>query len=281
LLLALSAKLQSESRKQKTAKINLEENNMAFREMVKIDEDKCDGCGLCVPACAEGAIQIIDGKAKLVADNLCDGLGACLGDCPQGAITIEKREADEFDETAVEEHLKKIGRESIPHNPPAAGGCPSAQVKSFAPPATGGCPSARLMNFSKQETAGDESGQRPSELRQWPVLLNLVPPTAPFLEGKEVLLSADCAPFAYADFHKDILKGRSVVVGCPKFDNAELYIEKLSAMIKAGGITKIVVAHMEVPCCSGLIAIAKQAIEKTGVDMPFETIKIGIQGDLK
>jgi len=259
---------------------------MAFREMVNIDEDKCDGCGLCVPACAEGAIQIIDGKAKLLADNLCDGLGACLGDCPQGAITIEKRDADEFDEEAVENHLKSIGREAVPHSHPttSAGGCPSAQVKSFAAqqPSGGGCPSAKLMNFSQQEASDAEvAGQRPSELRQWPVLLNLVPPTAPFLDGKEVLLSADCAPFAYADFHKDILKGRSVVVGFPKFDDAQLYIEKLSAMIKAGGITKIVVAHMEVPCCSGLIAIAKQAIEKSGVDMPFEAIKIGIQGDLK
>lgn len=257
---------------------------MAFREMVKIDEDKCDGCGLCVPSCAEGAIQIINGKAKLLADNLCDGLGACLGDCPQGAITIEKREADEFDEVAVNEHLKKISREPIPHSHPvpAAGGCPSAQVKSFAPPAGGGCPSAKLMNFSKRESAATGvTGQRPSELRQWPVLLNLVPPTAPFLADKEVLLAADCAPFAYADFHKDILKGRSVVVGCPKFDDAQLYIEKLSAMIKSGGITKLVVAHMEVPCCSGLVAIAKQAIDASGIDMPLETIKIGIQGDLK
>lgn len=259
---------------------------MAFREMVKIDEDKCDGCGLCVPSCAEGAIQIIDGKAKLLADNLCDGLGACLGDCPQGAISIEKREAAEFDEVAVDDHLQKIGREPIPHSHPVppTGGCPSAQVKSFAPPTApaAGCPSAKLMNFSKEESAvADQAGQRPSELRQWPVLLNLVPPTAPFLEGKEVLLSADCAPFAYADFHKDILKGRSVVVGCPKFDNAQLYIDKLSAMIQSGGITKLVVAHMEVPCCSGLIAIAKQAIEASGVEMPLETIKIGIQGDLK
>jgi hypothetical protein len=138
------------------------------------------------------------------------------------------------------------------------------------------------MNFGKEDaTAADQSGQRPSELKQWPVLLNLVPPTAPFLEGKELLLAADCAPFAYADFHKDILKGRSVVVGCPKFDNAQLYIEKLSEMITQGGIKKLVVAHMEVPCCSGLVAIAKQAIEASGVDMPLETINIGLQGDLK
>ncbi len=214
---------------------------MAIREMVNIDEDKCDGCGLCVPSCAEGAIQIIDGKAKLVADNLCDGLGACLGDCPKGAITIEKRDADEFDEVAVEKRLKELGREPIPHSHPvpSAGGCPSAQVKSFAEaaPQQGGCPSSRVMNFGKADASEAElSGQRPSELKQWPVLLNLVPPTAPFLEGKELLLAADCAPFAYADFHKDILKGRSVVVGCPKFDNAQLYIEKLSAMITQGGI---------------------------------------------
>lgn len=259
---------------------------MAQREMVKIDEDKCDGCGLCVPSCAEGAIQIIDGKAKLVADNLCDGLGACLGDCPKDAITIELRDADEYDEEAVDDRLKEIGREPIAHSHlvPSAGGCPSAQVKNFAPPAQhAGCPSSKVMNFkaTEEDSDNDQSGQRPSELRQWPVLLNLVPPTAPFLEGKEVLLSADCAPFAYADFHKDILKNRSVVVGCPKFDNAQLYIEKLTAMIKDGGITKLVVAHMEVPCCSGLIAIAKQAIDASGVDMPLETIKIGVQGDLK
>jgi NAD-dependent dihydropyrimidine dehydrogenase PreA subunit len=259
---------------------------MAIREMVNIDEDKCDGCGLCVPACAEGAIQIINGKAKLIADNLCDGLGACLGDCPQGAITIEKREADEFDEEAVAERLKEIGRDPLPHGhapAPAAGGCPSAQVQSLpASKPVGGCPSARMMDFaSKPGSETSEAGQRPSELRQWPVQLHLVPPTAPFLNDKEVLLAADCVPFAYADFHKDMLKDRALLIACPKLDNTEPYVQKLVAMLQQNRIKKLLVAHMEVPCCSGLIAIARQALAESGVDVPFETINVGIQGDLK
>jgi len=238
-----------------------------------------------VPSCAEGAIQIINGKAKLVADNLCDGLGACLGDCPQGAITIEKREADKFDEVAVDKRLQEIGREPLPHSLPVAaatgGGCPSAQVKSFAAP-QGGCPSARVVDFdAKAVAADDQAGQRPSELRQWPVQLHLVPPTAPFLQGKEVLLAADCVPFAYADFHKDLLKDRALLIACPKLDNTEPYVAKLVTMLQQSNIKKLIVAHMEVPCCSGLIALARRAVTESGVDVPFETINIGIQGNLK
>lgn len=261
---------------------------MAVREMVHIDEEKCTGCGLCVPSCAEGAIQIIDGKAKLVADNLCDGLGACLGDCPEGAISIIKREAAEFDEEAVEKRLEEIGGK--PHVADSAtagqGGCPSAQVKSFPASkpvhAGGGCPSARSMSFAgtRKEAHTEDTGQRPSELRQWPVQLHLVPPTAPFLNDKEVLLAADCVPFAFADFHKEMLKNRALLIACPKLDNTQPYLEKLVAMLQQNNIKKLLVAHMEVPCCSGLIAIARQAIEKSGVEVPFETIKVGIQGDL-
>ena len=263
---------------------------MAMREMVKIDEEKCDGCGLCVPSCAEGAIQIIGGKARLVADNLCDGLGACLGECPQGAITIEKRDADDFDEAAVDQRLKEIGREphhQKQHSPVAPiGGCPSSQVRVVSPTkpahAGGGCPSARLMNFDhKPRIADTDAGQRPSELRQWPVQLHLVPPTAPFLNDKEVLLTADCVPFAYADFHKDLLKERALLIACPKLDNTQPYVQKLVAMLQQNNIKKLLVAHMEVPCCSGLIAIARQAIAESGVDVPFATIKVGIQGDLQ
>lgn len=258
---------------------------MAIREMVNIDEEKCDGCGLCVPACAEGAIQIIDGKAKLLADNLCDGLGACLGDCPRGAISIEKREAVDFDEAAVTTHLKRIGREALPHSQPSAGGsgCPSAQVESFAAPAQGGgCPSSTTMHFADQPSApAGQAGQRPSELRQWPVQLHLVPPTAPFLQDKEVLLAADCVPFAYADFHKDMLKDKALLIACPKLDNTEPYVAKLVAMLQQGNIKKLTVAHMEVPCCSGLVAIARQALAQSGVDVPFATINVGIQGNLK
>lgn len=260
---------------------------MAIREMVKIDEDKCDGCGLCVPSCAEGAIQIIDGKARMVADNLCDGLGACLGDCPLGAITIERREADDFDEEAVAVRLKEIGREPLPHShaPVAAahgGGCPSAQVKSFDAPAGGGCPSARLMDFDAKPAEGaSDAGERPSELRQWPVQMHLVPPTAPFLQDAEVLFAADCVPFAYADFHKDMLKDKALLIGCPKLDDGQAYLQKLTEMLQQANIRKLSVAVMEVPCCSGLVALSRQAIAASGKDIPFEVITVGIKGDIK
>jgi NAD-dependent dihydropyrimidine dehydrogenase PreA subunit len=257
-----------------------------IRKMVKIDEELCNGCGDCVPGCAEGAIQIIDGKAKLLADNLCDGLGACLGDCPLGAITIEEREADEFDETAVEDHLKSIGREAQPHHheqpaAPAGGGCPSAAVKSFEPPA-GGCPSARMMNFDEtKEEEGSAVGSRPSRLAQWPIQLHLVPPTAPFFQNADVVLAADCAPFAYADFQEDLLKGKALAIACPKLDDTSPYVDKLTAMITQSNIKSLTVVHMEVPCCNGLIAMARQAVANSGQDIPLETVCIGIRGDKK
>jgi len=256
-----------------------------IRKMVRIDEEKCNGCGECVPSCAEGAIQIIDGKARLLADNLCDGLGACLGDCPLGAITVEDREADEYDEGVVEEHLKKIGRAPLSHHgesaAPVTGGCPSATVKSFAAPA-GGCPSARTMNFDKSPAeASTDSASRPSRLAQWPVQLHLVPPTAPFFQNADVLLAADCAPFAYADFQEELLKGKALAIACPKLDNTEPYVEKLTAMITQSNIKSLTVVHMEVPCCNGLVMMAKQALANSGRDIPFETVCIGIRGDKK
>ncbi len=254
---------------------------MALREMVVIDEEKCDGCALCVPSCAEGAIQIIDGKARLVSDNLCDGLGACLGDCPQGAITIEKREADEFDEEAVEMRLKEIGRVAEAHHPApapvAAGGCPSTRIQTFS-----GCPSAQAQSVAPQKTSTDDvAGQRPSELRQWPVQLHLVPPTAPFLQGADLLLAADCVAFAYADFHKDMLKDKALLIACPKLDDGQAYIEKLSQMFANGGIKSLTVAIMEVPCCGGLTAIVRQALAKSGANIPLEIVTVGVGGELK
>jgi NAD-dependent dihydropyrimidine dehydrogenase PreA subunit len=236
-----------------------------IREIVKIDEEKCNGCGLCVPACAEGAIRIVDGKARLIADNLCDGLGACLGDCPMDAITTEKREADEFDEEAVEEHL-------------AAGA--AGEGPAPAPP-QGGCPSARLMTFEKQEAGGEEAGPRTSALRQWPVQMHLVPPSAPFLKDADLLLAADCVPFAYADFHRDFLKDKALLIGCPKLDDGQAYLRKLTAILAGNDVKRLTVLHMEVPCCSGLIAIARQALAASGRDVPLETVRIGIQGDRK
>jgi len=242
---------------------------MKIREIVKIDEEKCNGCGLCVPACAEGAIRIVDGKARLIADNLCDGLGACLGDCPKDAITVEKRRADEFDEAAVEEHLGKEG-----------------QDKQATAPAQGhgGCPSARVVTFGRPEEKpadNQEASSRPSELRQWPVQLHLVPPSAPFLKEADLLLAADCVPFAYADFHRDFLQDKALLIGCPKLDDGQAYLEKLTAMLKANDIKSLTVLHMEVPCCSGLVAIARQAVAASGKDVPVETVRIGVRGDLE
>lgn len=240
-----------------------------IREIVRIDEDKCDGCGLCVPACAEGAIKIIDGKARLLAENLCDGLGACLGHCPKDAILIEKRDSEEFDEAAVEQHLKSSGI-----SPQGQGHQHQHQG--------GGCPSARMMSFDKPAESGDlTAGKRPSELRQWPIQMHLVPPTAPFLKDADVVLAADCAPFAYADFHKDLLKAKVLLIGCPKLDDGQAYLQKLTQMLSQSGIRSLTVVHMEVPCCSGLIAIAKQAIGACGREVPMETVRIGIQGDIK
>jgi NAD-dependent dihydropyrimidine dehydrogenase PreA subunit len=254
-----------------------------IRKMVRIDEEKCNGCGECVPSCAEGAIQIIDGKAKLLSDNLCDGLGACLGDCPLGAISVEEREADEYDEAAVHDHLKVLGRAPLTHHDaPLAGACPSSTVQNFAAPAAGGCPSARTMSFP--ESPADvtaAAASRPSRLAQWPVQLHLVPPTAPFFQNADVLLAADCAPFAYADFQEDLLKGKALAIACPKLDNTEPYVEKLTAMITQSNIKSLTVVHMEVPCCNGLVFLAKQALAKSGRDIPFETVCIGIRGDKK
>lgn len=258
-----------------------------IREIVHIDEEKCNGCGVCVPACAEGAIKLVNGKAKLIAENLCDGIGACLGHCPQGAIIIEKRAADEFDEAAVVVHLKAPA--SAPAStPPSACGCPSTAVQSFAPSqhdhgqGGSGCPSAALRNFTpKSADPADVTGERPSELRQWPVQMHLVPATAPFLNGADLLLAADCAPFAYADFHRDLLKGKALLIGCPKLDDGQAYLEKLTAILQQNEIKSLTVVHMEVPCCSGLIQIAKQALAKSGKEVPLTTIRIGIQGDLQ
>jgi NAD-dependent dihydropyrimidine dehydrogenase PreA subunit len=236
-----------------------------IREIVKIDEEKCDGCGLCVPACAEGAIQIVDGKARLLADNLCDGLGACLGHCPKDAIIIEKRSAEGFDEEAVEEHLKSTGRAAAVHPEPARGGCPSA----------------RLMSFDKPAAPNQDSSARASELRQWPVQMHLVPPSAPFLQNADLLLAADCVPFAYADFHRDFLQGRALLIGCPKLDDGKAYLQKLTAILNQNDIRSLTVLHMEVPCCSGLIILARQAIAASGKSVPLESIRIGIQGERK
>jgi Fe-S-cluster-containing hydrogenase component 2 len=236
------------------------------RNIIHIDEEKCNGCGLCVPACAEGAIQIIDGKAKLVADNLCDGLGACLGHCPQDAIHIEEREADDFDETAVEKNQGETDH--------------AVRTKTHDQH-SGGCPSTRLMSFEKRSATNlSRDGGQKSALANWPVQLKLVPVSAPFLKGADLLLAADCAPFAYADFHQELLSGKVLLIGCPKLDNAQEYQEKLASILEQNDIRSLTVAHMEVPCCSGLVHLAQQALEQSGTGLELQTVCIGINGNL-
>jgi NAD-dependent dihydropyrimidine dehydrogenase PreA subunit len=243
-----------------------------LRKIVQIDAEKCNGCGLCVPSCAEGAIKIVDGKAVLAADNLCDGLGACLGECPMDAIKVIEREADEFDEAAVEEHLKTIGRPSAPghaHQPAHHHG-------------HGGCPGSRAMTLAPEAppAGGEEAGARQSRLGQWPVQLHLVPTSAPYFQNADLLIAADCVPFAYADFHKDFLAGKALVIGCPKLDDNSFYLQKLTELFRVSSIRSITVARMEVPCCGGIVMAARQALAASGKDIPFHQITVSIQGKI-
>ena len=251
-----------------------------MRKIIRIDEEKCDGCGSCVPACAEGALQVIDGKAKLVSEIYCDGLGACLGECPQDAIIIEEREAEDFDEVAVERHLHeaKHAEESLPC------GCPSTTVRQFEKEAAfSGCPSANVARFTREEGAAvDQAGaeRQVSMLGHWPVQLTLVPPTAPFLRGADVVLAADCVPFAYPEFHRDFLKDHALLVACPKLDDYQAHLAKLVEILRQSEPKSLSVVHMEVPCCSGLVHMAQQAIAASGKDIPFSDVTVGIRGDL-
>lgn len=239
------------------------------RKIIEIDDELCDGCGNCVPSCAEGAIQIVDGKAKVIADKYCDGLGACLGECPQGALNIVEREADEFDEHAVEELLK--AQKAAQKEQPRQGGCPSAALKTF-PTAS---PACNCANEAKAHVSGDGSA-----LGHWPVKIRLVPAGAPFLKGADLLIAADCVPIAYPSFHADFLKGKAVMIGCPKFDDAQGYVDKLAQVFAESGIKSITSVVMEVPCCSGLPVIINKALEKAGKAIPFKEIVVSARGEI-
>ncbi len=243
---------------------------MATRKIVRIDEEKCTGCGLCIPNCAEGALQIVDGKAKLITDKFCDGLGACLGHCPEDAITVIEREAEEFDEKAVEVHLHKQKQAQPKPEPQPT-------------PVFTGCPSSRTMQFKvpKAEETARLTAPSVSQLTQWPVQLKLVPVNAPYFQDADLLIAADCVPFAYPDFHRDLLKGKALVVGCPKLDDIQFYKEKLTDIFKANSIKSITVPYMEVPCCFGLVKATEDALAASVKNIPFKKIKIGIRGDIK
>jgi len=247
---------------------------MAKRKIVNIDEEKCTGCGLCVPNCAEGALQIINGKARLVKDIYCDGLGACLGHCPEDAITIEERDVKAFDEEATKKHLEEIKKKEAKKLPC---GCPGAAVRSIDKRTTaiGNPERSREANNERRTTKIE------SELINWPVQLKLVPVDAPYLKNSDLLIAADCVAFSYPDFHQDLLKGKPLIIGCPKLDEGDLYIKKLSEIFKNNSLKSITVAHMEVPCCFGLNHIINEAMKLSGKRIPLKEITIGIGGDVK
>jgi Fe-S-cluster-containing hydrogenase component 2 len=244
---------------------------MAVRQIVEIDEEKCDGCGQCIPACAEGALKVVDGKARLVSDLYCDGLGNCLGVCPQDAIRVVEREADAFDEDAAAAHLRR-------HTPNHAHGMGAHGAA---------CPGAALMDLTagrkgnRTDAAQGQTGERPSALMQWPVQLHLAPVRAPFFDGADLLLAADCVPFALAGFHERLLAGRTLLVGCPKLDDAELYAKKLAAIFGQNDIRSLTVVHMEVPCCHGLTALAQTALAQSGKQVPLTEVTVTVRGEIR
>lgn len=231
---------------------------MPAREIVKIDEDLCDGCGKCIPACAEGALQIVDGKARLVSDVYCDGLGDCLGECPQGAISIEKRKAADFNPHAV--RLKLDGEE--------------ASLPGGTAPAT---PRCKLVGKRGEPGEKSEIG---SLLGNWPIQIKLLPSKAPYFDGADLLISADCVPFSFADFHRRFLPGKVLLVGCPKLDSADFYRRKLAQIFMQNDIRSVEVIYMEVPCCFGMVHLVHESLKESGKEIPLSFTKLSVEGEI-
>ncbi len=276
------------------------------RKIIKIDEEKCDGCGLCMPGCPEGALQMIDGKARLVSDLFCDGLGACLGQCPQGAITIEEREAVPYDERQVIAGIAKQGKAVIEahlkhlreHNETTYlaqaydylrehGLVPSQGSASSRPhPAglkMGGCPGSQTVSFGacSGTTEPLQAGPQPSRLTHWPIQLHLISPQAPHFRGSDLLLAADCVAFSTGGFHEDHLKGKTLAIACPKLDHGqEVYLEKLTSLVDDAGVKSLTVMIMQVPCCSGLLHLARRAVEQAARKVPIHFLVVGLRGEI-
>jgi ferredoxin len=278
------------------------------RQIIEIDREKCTGCGQCIPGCPEGALRIIDGKACLIGDLFCDGLGACIGHCPEGAITVTERESEPYDENKVMEnivkqggnvikahlaHLKEHGQDDllgqavqflrergISMDTDRSNGPGEHDLRSNALPSSG-CPGSRSVSFAATNSAGTASAAAASELTHWPVQLHLMSPTAPQYRGRDVVLSADCVAYALGDFHSRYLKGKSLAIACPKLDEGqEVYLEKLVALIDTAQINTLSVLTMEVPCCRGLLALAKEAQQRATRKVPVKSVVVGIQGEV-
>lgn len=270
---------------------------MAKRKIIYIDEEMCNGCGLCLPGCPEGALQVVDGKVRLVRESYCDGLGACLGHCPRGALRVEERDAEEYDACGVLAHLEEkspeLAKKHLEHMRAHGLDVPGGEKDGPQP----GCPAQQVLHWGVEggavrgtsgygaEREKDErrepAGPEPvSALSHWPVKLRLIPPNAEFLKNAGLVLMADCVPFARGTTHGDFLKGRVVAAGCPKFDDAAEYVEKLINILESVNIRSITVVYMEVPCCGGFVRIVKEALEKSGAGIPLETVQIGIKGNV-
>lgn len=270
-----------------------------LREIIKIDEELCDGCGVCVPACAEGALQIIDGKARLISDLFCDGLGACISECPQGAIEIEKREAEPYNESMVMEtivkgginvikaHLKHLRYhkefeyfgEAIDYLNNHNIVIPSIDDNVTEKQNISSCPGDQQKTFNAAEE--DETGIRTSQLTNWPIQMHLINPASAHFKESELLLAADCCAFSYGDFHKDYIKGKTLAIACPKLDsNKQVYLDKLITLINVSKVKSITVLIMEVPCCGGLVQLVTQARDFAEYEIPVNIFVVGINGNL-
>jgi NAD-dependent dihydropyrimidine dehydrogenase PreA subunit len=273
------------------------------RDVINIDEEKCNGCGLCIPNCPEGALQIINGKVRLVSDLLCDGLGACIGHCPQGAIVIEKREAVPYNEKTTMENIVKAGpdviqahldhlkchkqdkylAEALEYLKVNKIKLPKKEEQTMTKHTACGCPGSKIMDF-RQDNAGvaaETDVKLQSELRTWPIQLHLVNPSAPYFENSDIVVAADCAAFSYADFHRKFLKGKVPIIFCPKLDNSrDGYIDKLSEIFKNNTIKSVSIVHMEVPCCFGVEDIVSEAIVKSEKNIKLKEYTVSIKGEL-
>ena len=269
-----------------------------IRKIIEIDEEKCDGCGLCIPGCPEGALQLIEGKAKMVNDIYCDGLGACLGTCPQGAIEIIERDAEEYDEHKVIDHILKQGEDVLQYHLAHLKEHGEEEVLNQAKkyladldqtvkelemvqPKPSGCPGSRNMSFAPLQEDHNSGTEIPSALGHWPVQMHLISPLAPQYAGSDMVLAADCVAYSIGDFHQKFLKGKSLAIACPKLDqNQDIYLEKLKYLINDAKINTLSVLIMEVPCCSGLLNMAQRAVQSAARKIPLKAVVVGVRGEI-